>query len=142
MTDKLREAAETILRCVDKLEIEIGTLYATNNETGMGLAEAWELANAYIAEHPEDDDEPVTFEASDWLDSVLPNKQSWQGIVEWKSDPTPWGCYVEVRWIAATEHTRESIAMYFGVEHSMRLVAKFPSRRQVRDLLRVLKGGE
>lgn len=55
MSEELRAFAETILRCVVKTETELGTLYERNSVSGMGLSEAWELASAYLAEHPADE---------------------------------------------------------------------------------------
>ena len=63
----LREAAETILDAIEFCETENIRQYAVRGESRMGLAEAYQLAAAWLAEHPADDDNPVD-EA--WLRSV------------------------------------------------------------------------
>lgn len=66
-TDELRTAAETILRCVSKTETDLGPRYERNDQSGMGLQEAWELAADYLATHRPDDD--LTWDC-DWLITI------------------------------------------------------------------------
>lgn len=68
MSDKLREYAQRILETVTKHEDTIGPGYTHDiDNSGWALAEPYELAAAYLAEHPADDGTEVTGE---WLESV------------------------------------------------------------------------
>jgi hypothetical protein len=65
--DDLRRAAETIIGCVTKTRNEHGVQYERDRESSFGLLEPYELAAAYLAEHPADENEWIT---DDWLRSV------------------------------------------------------------------------
>lgn len=74
MSNELRAAAETILRCIDTQETELGVKYLRNDTPGMGLAEPYRLAEAYLAEHPADDDEPANRE---WVSGFARKRRCW-----------------------------------------------------------------
>lgn len=61
---QLRDCAELLLGAITKTDNELGPCYTVNDTGCNGLSEPYELAVAYLAEHPVDDDEPVT---KDWL---------------------------------------------------------------------------
>lgn len=69
MTKQLREFAETILEHITKHDCEMGPAYTRDyeREGGPALQEQYELAAAWLAEHPPDDDDPVTVE---WLRDI------------------------------------------------------------------------
>lgn len=62
MSNQLRDCAEQILGAIIKTDTELGPCYTVNDTGCNGLSEPYELAVAYLAEHPADDDEPVTEE--------------------------------------------------------------------------------
>lgn len=87
MSDRLREYAERILATVQKQDQPGGPSYIRAGDHPVwALMEPYELASAYLAEHPADDDCPVTQE---WLESVGWKKQmSRQG--QWRSAVSKW----------------------------------------------------
>jgi hypothetical protein len=135
--EKLRDAAERMvsaLYCVNEL---LGTV-----EVEGPLEMAVRFAKIWLAEHPEDDDEPITFE---WLDSVgfLPYERS---------------SVLQARWFCIKEETDQLnpsvLFVYFDSKEGfffnlgdaddrvcMPGICRQPTRRHVRRLVEAL-GGE
>lgn len=123
MTDELRSAAERVIDWYDR-----------DGSVG-GIVCPIEELRKLLAEHPEDNDEPVTEE---WLTS----QNLWETQIVDRYERPTFVRYLRFTYRILGVGDSGCVALIQSMSGKEEIDIRLNTRRQVRDLIRALKGGE